>query len=54
MGKKLDGKSYRDHLREQIYFLQSSAKLYDLGAEVEAKHKNMTLQIYCHNNACCR
>lgn len=49
MGKKLDGKSYRDHLREQIYFLQSSAKLYDLGAEIEAKRMAVSLRVLLYD-----
>lgn len=49
MGKKLDGSAYRDHLREQIYFLQSSAKLYDLGTEIEAKRMAVSLRVLLYD-----
>ena len=49
MGKKLDGKAYREHLREQIYFLQSSAKLYDLGTEIEAKRMAVSLRVLLYD-----
>lgn len=49
MGKKLDGKAYRDHLRDQIYFLQSSAKQYDLGAEIEAKRMAVSLRVLLYD-----
>lgn len=49
MGKKLDGKAYRDHLREQIYFLQSSAQLYDLGKEIEAKRMAVSLRVLLYD-----
>ena len=49
MGKKLDGKAYRDHLREQIYFLQSSAQLYDSGKEIEAKRMAVSLRVLLYD-----
>lgn len=49
MGKKLDGQAYRDHLRDQIYFLQSSAKLYDLGTEIEAKRMAVSLRVLLYD-----
>jgi len=49
MGKKLDGRAYRDHLRDQICFLQSSAKLYDLGTEVEAKRMAVSLRVLLYD-----
>lgn len=45
MGKRLDEKAYRSHLQDQIYFLQSSAKLYDLGTEIEAKRMAVSLRV---------
>lgn len=53
MEKKLNEKDYREHLREQIYFLQSSAKLYDLGTEIEAKRMAVSLRVllYDTNNS---
>lgn len=49
MPKKLGDVEYRDHLREQIYFLQSSAKLYDLGTEVEAKRMAVALRVLIYD-----
>lgn len=49
MGKKMGDKEYRDHLREQIQFLQSSAKLYDLGNEAEAKRMAVTLRVLLYD-----
>lgn len=49
MGKKLGDVDYREHLREQIYFLQSSAKLYDLGAEIEAKRMAVSLRVLLYD-----
>lgn len=49
MSKKLDGKDYREHLKEQIYFLQSSAKLYDLGNEIEAKRMAVSLRVLLYD-----
>ena len=45
MSKKLNDEDLRKHLKEQIYFLQSSAKLYDLGNEVEAKRMATVLRV---------
>jgi len=45
MGKKLKEKDYREHLREQIYFLQSSAQQYDLGHEIEAKRMATQMRV---------
>lgn len=45
MSKKLDNNDLREHLKEQIYFLQSSAKLYDLGNEIEAKRMATVLRV---------
>lgn len=49
MAKKLGDKEYREHLREQIYFLQSSAKLYDLGTEVEAKRMAIHMRVLLYD-----
>lgn len=49
MSKKLEDKDYRDHLREQIYFLQSSAKLYDLGTEIEAKRMATHMRVLLYD-----
>lgn len=45
MSKKLDDKDYREQLRDQIGFLQSSAKLYDMGTEAEAKRMAVSIRV---------
>lgn len=45
MSKKLDERDFREHLREQIYFLQSSAQQYDLGHEIEAKRMATQIRV---------
>lgn len=50
MSKKLAEKDYRTHLAEQIQFLQSSAKLYDLGTEIEAKRMAVTLRVLVYGD----
>lgn len=49
MGKRLDEKAYRSHLQDQIHFLQSSAKLYDLGTEIEAKRMAVSLRVLLYD-----
>lgn len=49
MGKKLQEDDFREHLREQIYFLQSSAKGYDLGKEIEAKRMAVSLRVLLYD-----
>lgn len=51
MGKKLKEADYREHLREQIYFLQSSAKLYDLGTEFEAKRMAIHMRVLLYDTS---
>lgn len=48
---KLGEKDYREHLKEQIYFLQSSAKSYDLGNEIEAKRMAVTLRVLLYDTS---
>lgn len=45
MSKRLDNKDYQNHLAEQICFLQSSAKLYDMGNKSEAKRMAVTSRV---------
>ncbi|WP_161846011.1 hypothetical protein [Pseudoflavonifractor sp. 524-17] len=49
MAKKLGEKDYREHLRDQICFLQSSAKSYDLGTEIEAKRMAVSLRVLLYD-----
>lgn len=49
MGKKLNEKDYRKHLREQIYFLQSSAQQYDRGYEIEAKRMAIHMRVLLYD-----
>lgn len=49
MSKKLNETDYRTHLKEQISFLQSSAKLYDLGTEIEAKRMAVVLRVLLYD-----
>lgn len=49
MGKKLNEKDYRNHLREQIYFLQSSAQQYDRGYEIEAKRMAIHMRVLLYD-----
>lgn len=49
MGKKLNEKDYRKHLREQIYFLQSSAQQYDRGHEIEAKRMAIHMRVLLYD-----
>lgn len=50
MPKKLNEKDYRTHLKEQISFLQSSAKHYDLGKEIEAKRMAVVLRVLVYGD----
>ena len=50
MSKKLNEKDYRTHLKEQISFLQSSAKLYDFGTEIEAKRMAVALRVLVYGD----
>ena len=45
MSAKLSDDKYQNHLKEQIYFLQSSVKLYDLGNYIEAKRLALTIRV---------
>lgn len=50
MSKKLNESDFSTHLAEQICFLQSSAKLYDAGNEIEAKRMATTLRILLYQS----
>lgn len=45
MAVKITQEELAKHLTEQIGFLKSSAKLYDLGNETEAKRMAVTLRL---------
>ena len=49
MPVKITQEELAKHLAEQIGFLQSSAKLYDLGNETEAKRMAVTLRVLLHD-----
>lgn len=49
MPKNITHEELLEHLREQIIFLQSSAKAYDCGAEIEAKRMAVTLRVLLHD-----
>lgn len=49
MSKIIGNAEYRNHLMEQIQFLQSSAKLYDLGHEAEAKRLAVTIRVLLYD-----
>lgn len=49
MAVKVTQEELAKHLTEQIGFLQSSAKLYDLGNETEAKRMAVTLRVLLHD-----
>ena len=49
MAVKITQEELAKHLTEQIGFLQSSAKLYDLGNETEAKRMAVTLRVLLHD-----
>lgn len=49
MAVKITQEELAKHLTEQIWFLQSSAKLYDLGNEAEAKRMAVTLRVLLHD-----
>ena len=49
MAVKLTQEELAKHLAEQIGFLQSSAKLYDLGNEAEAKRMAVGLRVLLHD-----
>ena len=54
MSVKITQDELAKHLTEQIGFLQSSAKLYDLGNEAEAKRMAVTIRVLLYDtNASC-
>ena len=50
MSKKLSKQELVQHLKEQIKFLQSSCKLYDMGSEFEAKRMALTLRVLLYDS----
>lgn len=50
MSKQLSKQELVQHLKEQIKFMQSSCKLYDMGSEFEAKRMALTLRILLYDS----